>query len=115
MSPVDDTQDYDYYHENKGTGRVWSLTDDVCLVKSQKVNERVHFTECVKVILTHTEDTSTMSPGDNTQDYDYYHENKGTGRVWSFTDGVCGVKSQKAIECVNFTECVKLSSSPTQN
>ena len=55
-----------------------------------------------------------MSPVDDTQVYDYYHENKGTGRVFSFTNGVCGVKSQKAIERVHFTECVNLSSSPTQ-
>ena len=55
-----------------------------------------------------------MLPDDNTQDYDYYHESKGTGRVWSFTDDVCGVECQKVNERVHFTECVKLSSSPTQ-
>ena len=31
------------------------------------------------LILTHTEDTNTMSTVYTTQDYEYRHENKGTG------------------------------------
>ena len=41
--------------------------------------------------LTHTEDISIMSPGDDTQNYDCYHENKVTHRVCSFVDDVSGI------------------------
>ena len=41
--------------------------------------------------LTHTEDISIMLPGDDTQNYDCYHENKVTCRVWSFVDDVSGI------------------------
>ena len=42
------------------------------------------------------EDISIVSPGDDTQNYDCYHENKVTR---SFVDNV----SQKATACVHFT------------
>ena len=32
-----------------------------------------------------------MSPGDDTQNFDCYHENKVTRRVWSFVDDVSGI------------------------
>ena len=41
--------------------------------------------------LTHMEDISIMSPGDDTQSYDCYHENKVTRRVWSFMNDVSGI------------------------
>ena len=43
-----------------------------------------------------------MSPVNVTQDYDYWHQNKGTDQVWRFMDVVCGIEGQKAVECVYF-------------
>ena len=43
-----------------------------------------------------------MSPVNETQDYDYWYQNKGTDQVWCFMDAVCGIEGQKAVECVYF-------------
>ena len=114
--PDDNTQDYDYYHESKGTGRVWSFTDDVCGVESQKVNERVHFTECVKLSSSPTQ--KTPQPCHQVTTLRIMIITMKTKVLVEFEASrmVCvELKSQKAIERVHFTECVKLSSSPTQN
>ena len=94
-SPGDDTEDYDCYHENKVTHRVWSFVDDVSGIRSQKATECVHFTEHDE--LTHTEVMSTMSPSDDTQDY---YENKVARRVWRFVDDVSGIGSLIATDCI---------------
>ena len=59
----------------------------------------------IKLILTHTEHTSTTSPLNETQNCD-----KGTVQVWSFRD-VCRIEGQKStcMYCVQFTEHVKSS------
>ena len=31
MSPVSDTQDYDYLQQNKGIDQIWNFRNDVCL------------------------------------------------------------------------------------
>ena len=100
VSPGDDTEDYDCYHENKVTRRVWSFVDDVSGIRSQKAIKCVHFTE--HDTLTHTGNISIMLPGDDTQNYDCYHENKVTCRVWSFVDDSSGIESQKATTCLHF-------------
>ena len=43
----------------------------------------------VKLILTCTEHTSTMSPVDESQDYDYQDQDKTTYQSWSLNDDVC--------------------------
>ena len=55
---------------------------------------RVHFTE--HDTLTHMEDISVVSPGDDTQKYHCYYENKVTRRVWSLMDDSSVIGSQKA-------------------
>ncbi len=69
---------------------------------------------CVKLILTCTGHTTTMSPVNETQRYDYQHQNKGSVQVWSFTNDVCRIESQKAMKCVHFAIHVRSSSSHVQ-
>ena len=59
---------------------------------------------CIRemVFLTCTEHTSTMSPVNETQDYDYLHRVKGANQIWSFKDYICKIESQKAMKCVLF-------------
>ena len=95
MSPGDDPEDYDCYHENEVTCRVWSFVDDVNGIRSQKATECIHFTEHDE--LTHTDVMSTMSPSDNTQDC---YENKVARRVWRFVDDVSGIGSLIATDCI---------------
>ena len=38
------------------------------------------------LILTCTEHASTISPVDETQKYDYEHQDNGTDQVWNFRD-----------------------------
>ena len=76
MLPGDDTQNYDCYHENKVTHRVWSFMDDVSGIETKKATTYVHFTE--HDTCTHTEDISIASPGGDTEDY---YENKVARRV----------------------------------
>ena len=104
MLPGDETQDYECRHENRGTDQVWYFNDDVCGFETQIATESVHNTiTCEKHTLTHTEDSSTVSPGDETQDYECRHENKGTDQVWYFNDDVCGFETKKATESVHNT------------
>ena len=78
----------------------------------------VHFAEHVKcsciLILTYPQLSSTMSPVNQTLNYDYQHETKGGGKVCDFRDNVCGIQGQKAIECVHFAEHVECSYSCTR-
>ena len=91
-------------HVNKGTDQVRYFNDDVCGFKTPIATECVHNTiRCEKHTLTHTEDSSTVSPGDETQDYECRHENKGTNKVWCFNDDVCGFETKKATESVHNT------------
>ena len=53
-------------------------------------------------MLTCMKHTPTVSPVNETQDFDYWHQNKGTDQVWCFMDVVCGIEGQKAVECVYF-------------
>ena len=55
------------------------------------------------LFLTCTEHTSTMSPVNETQDYDFLHRVKGTVIIWSLRDDMCRIESQKAMKCV---QCV---------
>ena len=43
MSPVNETQGYDYYHRNRGTDQIWNLRDDVCRIENQKAMKCVPF------------------------------------------------------------------------
>ena len=36
ISPVSETQDYDYLHHVKGAVKSWSFRDDMCRIESQK-------------------------------------------------------------------------------
>ena len=36
VSPVSETQDYDYLHHVKGAVKSWSFRDDMCRIESQK-------------------------------------------------------------------------------
>ena len=73
MSPVNVTQDYDYWHQNKGTDQVWCFMDVVCGIEGEKAEECVYFAIHVKIklMLTCMKRTPTMSPVNETQDYDY--------------------------------------------
>ena len=67
MSLVNESQYYDYYHQDKGIDQIqrWrvELRIEVCTIKFCLTH--------VKLILTRTEHTSTMSPVNEGQDYDY--------------------------------------------
>ena len=55
-----------------------------------------------------------MSPGDETQDYECRHENKGTDQVWYFNDDVCGFETQITTESVHNTiTCENYLSTPS--
>ena len=66
MSPVSETQDYDYLHRVKGADQTWNFRDDVCRIERQKAMKYVPFAInaciCEMLFLTCTEHTSTMSP-----------------------------------------------------
>ena len=102
MSPVNETRDYDYWHQNKGTDQVWCFMDDVhvhvCQTEGQKPLESTLCSTCEKLILTCMTHTPTMSPVNETQDYDYWHQSKGTDQVWCFMDVVCGIEGQKPVK-----------------
>ena len=70
MSPVIETQDYDYLHRVKGADQIWSFRDDVELrVKDMKcVPFAVNVCVCEMLIPTCTEHTSTTSPVNEAQD-----------------------------------------------
>ena len=57
---------------------------------------------CEKHTLTHTDVTSTMSPGDETLEYECRHENKGTDELWCLEDEVCGFKAKKSTKSVHY-------------
>ena len=59
---------------------------------------------CEKHTLTHTDVTSTMSPGDETLEYECRHENKGTDQLWCLKDEVCGFEAKKATKSVHCTD-----------
>ena len=67
----------------------WSFVDDVSGIRSQKATECVHFTE--HDTLTDTGNISIMSPVEDTQNCDCYHENKVICRVWSLVDDSSGI------------------------
>ena len=75
ISPVSETQDYDYLHYVKGAVKSWSFRDDMCRIESQKYMKCVPFVIniciCEMLMLTCTEHTSTTSPVNEAQDYDY--------------------------------------------
>ena len=54
---------------------MWNFIDDVCRIEIQKAMKRVLFAVnvciCEMLFLTCTEHTSTTSPVNETQDYDY--------------------------------------------
>ena len=81
MSPVNEIQDYDYYHQIKGNYQIWSFRDELCRIESQKAVKCVQLTvkacTCEMLILMCTQHTSTMSPVNVIQNYDYYHQAKG--------------------------------------
>ena len=66
MSPVIETQDYDYLHRVKGADQIWSFRYDMCRIENQKDMKCVPFAVnvcvCEMLFLTCTEHTSTMSP-----------------------------------------------------
>ena len=54
------------------------------------------------LFLACTEHTSTMSPVNETQDYDCLHRVKGAVTIWSLREYMCRIESQKAMDCVQF-------------
>ena len=66
MSPVIETQDYDYLHRVKGADQNWSFRYDMCRIESQKDMKCVPFVVnvciCEMLFLMCTEQTSTMTP-----------------------------------------------------
>ena len=36
MSPISETQDYDYLYHVKGAVKIWSFKDDICRIESKK-------------------------------------------------------------------------------
>ncbi len=96
---------------------------DLCRIESQKTMRCVPFAVniCIRemLFLTCTEHTSTMSPVNETQDYDCLHRVKGAVIIWSLRDDMCRIESQKAMKCVPFAvnvyAYVKCSSSHAQN
>ena len=104
-SPVNEAQEYDYQHQDKGTDQIWNFRDDVCRIESQKAMKSVPFAVnvsiCEMLFLTCTEHTSTTSPVTEAQDYDYQYQDKGTEQIWSFRDDVCRTESQKPMKCVH--------------
>ena len=75
MSPVNETQDYDYYHQVRGADQIWSFRDDMCRIESQKAMKCVPFAVnvclCEMLFFICSEHTPTMLPVNETQDYDY--------------------------------------------
>ena len=76
MSPVSETQDYDYYHQVRGADQIWSFRDDMCRIESQKAMKCVPFAVNVYVIcemlfLACIEHTSIWLPVNEAQEYDY--------------------------------------------
>ena len=63
---------------------------------------------CEKLILTCMAHTPTMSPVNESHDYDHLHQNKGTDQVWCFMDVVCGIEGQKPVKCGLWRTCEKL-------
>ena len=106
MSPVNETQDYDYLHQVKGAVKIWSFWDDTCRIESQKAMKCVTFAVnvcmCEVLFLTCTEHTSTMSPVSKAEDYDNLHQVKGADQIYIFRDDMCRIESQKAMKCVLF-------------
>ena len=49
---------------------------------------------------THTQGTLTMSPVNETLEYEYRHRNKGTDQVWYLKDEVCRIETKKATKTV---------------
>ena len=37
MLPVNESQDYDHYHQVKGADQIWSVRDAMCRIESQKM------------------------------------------------------------------------------
>ena len=66
MSPVSETQDYDYLHHVKGAVKLWSFRDDIHRIKSQKAikcgSSAVNGCICEMLFNTNTKHTSIMSP-----------------------------------------------------
>ena len=100
--PVNEGQDCDYQHQDKGTDQIWSFRDDMWIIESQKAMKCVHLTvyvcKCEMLILTCTEHTSTTWPVNEAQDYGYQHQDKGTNLIWNFRDDVCRIESQKSMK-----------------
>ena len=114
MSPGDQTLEYECRHENKGTDQLWCLKDEVCGFETKKATKSVHCTDtCEKHTLTHTDVTSTMSPGDQTLEYECRHENKGTDQLWCLEDEVCGFETKKATKSVHCTDTCENLSTPS--
>ena len=71
-SPVNKTQDYDCLDVNKGNDQIWKFRDDMCRIESPKcVPFAIKVCKCEMLFLTCIEHTSTTSPVNETQDYDY--------------------------------------------
>ena len=75
MSPVNETQDYDCWHQDKVSDQIWSFRYNMCRIESQRAMKCEPFAIkvciCEMLFLTCTEHTSTMSPVNESQDYDY--------------------------------------------
>ena len=62
-------------------------------------------TVCDMLTLVCTEHTSTTSPVDGTQKYDYWHEVKSTDQVWDFRDDVCRIESRNLWSWPLYMKC----------
>ena len=43
MSPVSETQNFDYYHQIRGADQIWGFRDDMCRIESQKAMKCVPY------------------------------------------------------------------------
>ena len=74
----------------------------MCKIDGPKPTKCVQFVVNVFEMLTLMciEHTSTMSPVNKIQDYDYLHQVNGNYQIWSFRGDVYRNKSPKATKCV---------------
>ena len=49
MSPVIETQDYDYLHRVKGADQIWSFRDDMCIIESQRYEMCTVCRKCMRM------------------------------------------------------------------
>ena len=96
MPTVYTTIDYEYRHQNKGTGLILILGKCgvyKCDQKSYKMcTVPINMKYTQMFILTHSKVTNAMPTVYTTLDYGYRHQNKDTDQVWYSRDVVFGIE-----------------------